>query len=59
MAIAKYLRFSLDDGKTEDSESIKNQRDLLSRYISEQEDLQGCEVVEFFDDGYTHFLPKQ
>ena len=53
MAIAKYLRFSNDDGKTEDSESIKNQRDLLDFYISGKEDLQGCEVLEFFDDGYT------
>jgi len=53
MVIAKYLRFSVDDGKTGDSESIKNQRDLLDQYISRQEDLQGCEVVEFFDDGYT------
>ena len=53
MIIAKYLRFSNDDGKTDDSESIKNQRGLLDRYISEQEDLQGYEVVEFFDDGYT------
>jgi len=51
--IAKYLRFSVDDGKTGDSESIKNQRDLLDRYISEQGDLQACEAVEFQDDGYT------
>ena len=53
MTIAKYLRFSNDDGKTGDSESIKNQRDLLDRYISERDDLHGCDVVEFWDDGFT------
>ena len=53
MVIAKYIRFSVDDGKVGDSESIKNQRDLLDRYISEQGDLQACEVVEYQDDGYT------
>jgi len=53
MIIAKYLRFSVDDGKTSDSESIKNQRDLLDRYISEHGDLQSCEAVEFQDDGFT------
>lgn len=53
MVIAKYLRFSNDDGKAGETESIKNQRDLLDRFISESDDLQGCEVVEFFDDGFT------
>ena len=53
MVIAKYLRFSNDDGKASENESIKNQRDLLDRYISETADLQGCEVVEFLDDGFT------
>ena len=53
MVIAKYLRFSNDDGKVDDSESIKNQRDLLDRYVLQQEDLQDYEVIEFFDDGYT------
>ena len=53
MAIAKYLRFSMDDGNTSDSESVSNQRDLLDWYISENEDLQGCEVLEFVDDGFT------
>ena len=53
MVIAKYLRYSNDDGKIDDNESIRNQRNLLDRYISVQEDLQNCEVVEFVDDGYT------
>lgn len=53
MAIAKYLRFSVDDGNTSDSESVSNQRDLLDWYISASEDLQGFEVLEFVDDGFT------
>ena len=53
MVIAKYLRFSKDDGKDAEHESIKNQRDLLDSFISKSEDLHGCEAVEFFDDGFT------
>ena len=53
MTIAKYLRFSVDDGNTSDSESVSNQRDLLDWYISANEDLQSCEILEFADDGFT------
>ena len=53
MATAKYLRFSVDDGNTSDSESVSNQRDLLDWFISENEDLQSCETLEFVDDGFT------
>ena len=53
MVIAKYLRFSNDDGKAADSESVLNQRDLIDGFIFNQEDLQGCEVVEYVDDGFT------
>jgi len=56
MVIAKYLRFSNDDGKTVDSESIKNQRDLLDCYISDRDDLQGCDVVEFLDERLSQTL---
>ena len=53
MMIAKYLRFSVDDGKTSDSESVSNQRDLLDWYIANSEDLQGDKTIEFVDDGFT------
>ena len=53
MTIAKYLRFSVDDGNTADSESVSNQRDLLNWYISKSEDFQSGEVLEFIDDGFT------
>jgi len=53
MVVAKYLRFSKDDGKADDSESVKNQRDLLDNFISGHEDFNDCEITEFVDDGYT------
>lgn len=59
MAIGKYIRLSLADrdvmkkeNKTE-SESIAHQRDLIQRYIDSHADLKGCEVREFYDDGYS------
>ena len=48
--IAKYIRLSLDDAKT-DSLSIENQRLLLDEYILNS-DMDG-EVLEFVDDGYS------
>lgn len=53
MTIAKYLRFSVDDGNTADSESVSNQRDLLDWFISADEDLQTHDILEFVDDGFT------
>jgi DNA invertase Pin-like site-specific DNA recombinase len=50
--VALYLRLSLDDGYGE-SESISNQRKLLKLYISSRDELAGCEILEFADDGYT------
>lgn len=59
MVIAKYIRLSLADqdlmkkeNKTE-SESIVHQRNLIQKYINSHADLKGCEVREFFDDGYS------
>ena len=53
MATANYLRFSVDDGNTSDSESVSNQRDLLDWFISANEDLRSGETLEFVDDGFT------
>lgn len=49
--IAKYIRLSLDDTKT-DSASIENQRTMLDRHIDGM-DLSGATVLEFVDNGYT------
>ena len=59
MVIGKYIRLSQADRdvmkkeKKTESESIAHQRDLIGRYIGSHEDLKGCEVREFYDDGYS------
>lgn len=51
--IAVYLRYSKDDYKEEDTESINNQRKLIKSYINSQEDLKDYQVEEFCEDGFT------
>ncbi len=55
--VAIYVRLSLEDddlfhGKLE-SESISNQRDLLTAYIRNSTDLAHARIIEFCDDGYS------
>lgn len=58
MTIAMYLRISSEDddlkdtGK-EESESISNQRGLLTNYISIHPEFAGADVLEFCDDGWS------
>lgn len=58
LTIAKYLRISDEDrdrkeaGKTE-SNSIANQRNLLSDFIGRMPEFDGAEVLEFCDDGFS------
>ena len=47
---ALYLRLSNDDGTMRDSDSIVNQRDILTKYAKEQG---FTNVMEFVDDGYS------
>ena len=51
--IVKYLRLSLEDGDSPESDSIKNQRILLDSHISVVFNDMDYEVVELIDDGYT------
>ena len=52
--IAIYLRLSLEDADERDeSNSISSQRTLLLDYICRNGDLNGKEVSEFCDDGYS------
>lgn len=51
--IALYMRFSGDDGKNRESDSIVNQRELLYNFIQEHDEFVGCNILEFFDDGYS------
>lgn len=46
-----YIRLSREDGDDGESESVENQRDLLTNFINSQEDLEL--VQEYVDDGYT------
>ena len=45
------MRLSRDDGDDRESESIENQRDIITNYIAEREDL--IDTEEYIDDGYT------
>ena len=54
--IGIYLRVSLEDrqkGDDRESDSIENQRQLIRRYIMEDDTLKGLPSEEFTDDGYT------
>ncbi|MCM1176043.1 MAG: recombinase family protein [Blautia sp.] len=58
LTIAKYLRISDGDrdrqeaGKAE-SNSIANQRNLLSDFISRMPEFEDAEMIEFCDDGFS------
>lgn len=49
--VAAYLRLSRDDGDKQESDSIRNQRELIKEYLSKHQDLQF--VDEYIDDGYS------
>ena len=58
LTVAKYLRISNEDqdkGQPDklESNSIANQRNLLTDYICQMPELQGAEVIEFCDDGWS------
>ena len=48
--VAMYIRLSREDGDKQESESIGNQRNILQRYVKEN-DL--CFVKEYVDDGVS------
>lgn len=57
MRIALYYRLSMADGdlgkdNKEESNSIENQRLLLTAFVEAREDLDG-EISEYIDDGYS------
>lgn len=55
--IACYIRLSLADGDLssykDESNSIKNQRDLIHAFLDKHEEFKEWTVLEFVDDGYT------
>ncbi len=48
---AAYLRLSRDDGDKQESDSIRNQRELIKEYLSKDKKLNY--VGEYVDDGYS------
>lgn len=49
--VGLYMRLSREDGDKEESSSVTNQREMLKRYVSEQENF--FIVKEYVDDGWT------
>ena len=49
--VGLYIRLSREDGDKEESSSVTNQREMLKRYVSEQENF--FILKEYVDDGYT------
>ena len=51
--VALYIRLSLEDENEGESNSIKNQRDLLHSYLAEHVEFAQYEILEFCDDGFS------
>ena len=51
--VALYIRLSAEDENEGESNSIKNQRDLLTAFVKENADISGYTLLEFCDDGYS------
>ena len=57
--VAEYLRLSMEDGDVvsdsdkEESDSIQHQRELISRYLREENLYPDMQTLEFVDDGYS------
>ncbi|MFA9468915.1 recombinase family protein, partial [Streptococcus sp. E24BD] len=51
--IALYLRLSVDEAETDESNSITNQRYLLNRYLDQATEFKNWERLEFVDDGFS------
>ncbi|MCO8230659.1 recombinase family protein [Streptococcus suis] len=51
--IALYLRLSVDEVETDESNSITNQRYLLNHYLDQATEFKNWERLEFVDDGFS------
>lgn len=51
-----YARLSIEDSKKTGSDTIENQKELIRRFIEQQEDMELCEI--YCDNGQTgiHFV---
>ena len=51
--LISYLRVSLEDENTGESESISNQRDLIVCYLKQHPEFTAYKVMEVVDDGHS------
>ncbi len=51
--IAVYLRISREDITFGESNSIKNQRELIKNYIESRTSFEKSKIIEYIDDGFT------
>jgi len=51
--VALYIRLSSEDENEGESNSVKNQRDLLTAFVKKHPDFADCTLLEFCDDGYS------
>jgi DNA invertase Pin-like site-specific DNA recombinase len=51
--VALYIRLSAEDENDGESNSVKNQRDLLTAFVRREANLSGCTLLEFCDDGFS------
>ena len=51
--LAYYLRLSLDDGNSGESNSIASQREIIKEYIYSSDEFIEVQTLEFVDDGYS------
>ena len=50
-SIARYLRLSQEDGADAESNSIKNQREIIRSYLDGRGEFSGAKVTDYVDDG--------
>ena len=52
--IGIYLRLSKEDiNKKDESNSIKNQRDIINSFINKNDEFKNCKIFEYIDDGFS------
>ncbi|MCQ8267655.1 recombinase family protein [Streptococcus suis] len=51
--IALYLRLSVDEANTDESNSITHQRYLLNHFLDQEPEFKNWERLEFVDDGFS------
>ena len=51
--IAGYLRLSQEDGSDIESNSIKNQRELIRNYLAGHPEFTDAKIIDYVDDGFS------